>query len=288
MHMRSLAVFFIFLCFLSSASAQIKAKNFPDMLVFHADATDPYLEVWYSSSLRKLESGIEATFRGAEDKKPELKIDSLSYTLSDITQPVLTGGTYTLKMEIVESDKRGKLIRFRFSNDDPAFNLLNPQMGIFRTLAEEIQDIIDEAQQVDFYDDDQQANTMYLFSPKASENNLSSYLFMYSKEPQDSIMKKLSEWLVLVCEKPQAGTWLNDSTFRVDNLRQPAFGINESFSVTFVHSTVQGNYHQYEIYLSNFIAPGNENNYQVRPYDVQKRLWRYYNTLLFIEKSSRN
>ncbi|HCS19646.1 MAG TPA: hypothetical protein DIW47_03630 [Bacteroidetes bacterium] len=257
------------------------------MVIFHTDEADPYLEVWYSASMKKLESGIEKAFRGAGDKALELINDSQSYAMAGIFLPTYTGSTYFMSMEIVESDKRGKLIRFRFENEEPAFNLLNQRMGIFRNLMEEIQDIIDGVLQVKYYSDDQRANTMYLFSAKVIENNLSSYLFMYSKEHQDSTMKKLSEWLVLACEKPRVGAWLNDSTFRIDNLRQPAFGLNEPFSLTIVHSMVQGDYHQYEIYLSNYIAPGNENNYQVRPYDVQKRLWRYYNTLLFIEKASR-
>ncbi|MHB1277371.1 MAG: hypothetical protein ACYC1Q_03160 [Bacteroidia bacterium] len=278
---------FILLSSFSSVFAQPAAKNFPDLLVFHADEGDPYLEVWYSASLKKLESGIEAAFRGSDGNDTKLTRDSSIYSMSGISQPVLSGSTYTLQMEIVESDKRGKLIRVRFENEDPAFNLLDARMGIYRTLMEEVQDIIDNVLQTRYYDEDQQANTMYLYHANEIEKNLSSYLFMYSKEPLDSTMKKLSEWLVFACEKPQVGSWLNDSTFRVDNLRQPAFGLNESFSLTIVHSVVQGNYHQYEIYLSNYIAPGNENNYQVRPYDVQKRLWRYYNTLLFIEKASR-
>lgn len=245
------------------------------------------MEIWYTANFRKLESGILAKFRGEQNETLELKNDSNTYSLDGIVQPVLTGFSYSLKMEIVENEKRGKLIRIRFSNDEPSFNLLNPQMGIFRTLTGDMQDIIDSELDVDYYDEDQAANTMYLFTPREGEKNLSSYLFMYSKEPLDTTMKKLSEWLVYATEKPRMGSWLNDSTFRVDDLRQPGFGMNESFSLTIIHSIVQGGYHQYEIYLSNYIAPGNENNYQVRPYDLHKRLWRYYNTLLFIEKSGR-
>lgn len=285
--MRLFISLLLFLSSLPAVFAQLEAKNFPNLVIYHNDPLDPYLEVWYAASIKKLESGLQEKFQGNERLELDLKKDSAGYTMSGITTPMLSGSNYTLSIKVIESNKAGKLLRFHFANDEPAFDMLNPQMGIFKTLANELQDIIDDALNVAYYDEDQQANTMYLFRPKEAEQNLSSYLFMYSKEAMDSSMKKLSEWFVLACEKPRVGSWLNDSTFRIDDLRQPGFGTNESFSLTIIHSMVQGDYHQYEIYLSYYYAPGDENNYQVRPYDIHKRLWRYYNTLLFIEKTSR-
>lgn len=267
--------------------AQPKAVNFPNLVVYVADESDPYIEFTFTGSFKKLSDELQEKFRGADNSELAFISDSSQLKLKEIMQPVLTGGPYSLTMHIIKNVKSNRLIQIRVNNSNPEINLLNPKMGTFRLVMEYTQEAIDNALDLEYYDKDQNPNVVYLFSPNENEKNLFSYLFMYSKEPLDTTMKKLSEWFVYASETPQAGFWLNDSTYRIENLKQSAFGSNESFILTISHTLVQDGYYQYTFYLSNYLSPGNENNDQVRPYDIHIRLWHYYNVLLAKEQVSR-
>jgi|GEM_PF-2302327 len=278
--------FFFLLLFILPLSAftQPEAKNFPNMVVYHPSETDPYIEVYYTGSLKKLEAGIVEIFRDSVDRSAMNTKTEKGTIYGPIYKPNYSGATYTLVQEEIQSSKSSRILQFRIPQKLGDFKLLDIRLGVFRSVMAQLQSVIDETHKATYFDKDQAPNTMYLYEPEGINKNLASYLFYYSKEPIDSSMKKLAEWFVLACETKQAGSWVEDDIYRIDKLRQPAFGSADTYSLSIEHSIVQEDYHQYVIYLSNYKDGDTENNYEVRPHDIHIRLWRYYNTLLLIEK----
>ena len=270
-----------------TAFSQIEARNFPNMPVYVQSDSGSYIEVFYSGSSKKLEQNLTTLFLDSSDGEARVERSKTLTVYGPLYKPVFTGSSYYLRQEVIGLSKQGQMLRFRIQEKLGPFNLLDARLGAFRTVMAKIQEAVDASLKMTYYQEDQAPNTMYLFEPKDLNKNLASYLFCYSKDPIDSSMKKLTEWYVLACEKPQVGSWIDDNTFRIDNLRQPAFGSNDVYSLTIEHSIVQDGYHQYVFYLSNYKHGDEENNYEVRPHDIHIRLWHYYNQLLFIEKRAR-
>ncbi len=283
-----LAFSFLLLVLLPLVSiAQPKATNFPNMLVYHQNDTDAYVEVLYTGKLKRLESKISKLFLDSLGKPCTITKEIKRTAYGPIFRPAYSGTAYTLNQDLVQIGKTGFLLRFRIPEKLGTISMLDLRIGVNRSLMATLQEAIDQSNKSSYYNSDQVPNTMYVYEPEEINKNLASYLFYYSKDPVDTSMKRLTEWFVLACEKQQNGTWIKDDVFRVDNLRQPAFGSSDTYSLTIEHSVVQDGYHQYVIYLSNYKAGDTENNYQVRPHDIHIRLWHYYNTLLLIEKLAR-
>lgn len=279
--MRNTVLLLLSLLFCSSLFAQPQATNYANLVLYVPDTKAPYVEVWYTGSMRRLEKEMQQVFRDSAGKKIDIDKEANVQHWKGIHQPVFTGTSYNLTMQIQSRGELGNLLRFYLKNEEPEFDMLQSRMNIFRQVMGILQEIIDEEQDVEYYSKEQNPNNMYLYAPEAKQEvNLHCYLFMYSMEPLDSTVKKLSEWMVYNSENRPQGQWINDSTFRIDGLKQVAFGYNETFSLTIQHSLVDRGYHQYILYVSNYKEGDFENNYEVRPYDLQVRFWRFYNILL--------
>ncbi|MBI1221504.1 MAG: hypothetical protein GC180_02775 [Bacteroidetes bacterium] len=287
--MRKLLFFFLFILLMAGLSqAQIEPINYPNLVLFNAKSDKPRIEVYFTGSMRQLEKKMKNFFLDSNDREATIETNGSELKIGPVYKPILTGSSYSITLKKVELEQKGVLLQIYVENNQPKYDMLAPRMKIFRQMMAYIQNLIDEEQNARYYEKEQVPNHMYIFTPSTEiERNLYSYLFMYSLDPIDTTMKKLSDWIVYNCPNKSKGSWINDSTFRIDGLQQIAFGLTEPFSMTFQVGTVEKGYHQYIIYLSNYKENDPENSYQIRPYDVNLRLWRFYNTWLRVP-SSRN
>lgn len=250
--------------------------DFPNMVLFREDATDPYLEVYYTGSTKKLEATLLEAFQTDGIKPAQSRSDSLGWIVSGIRTPLWWINPYECQIRTRGHGKRGSLLHVRVKSLDPGVNLLNAERGIHRSIMAFFQEKIDAVLKVPYLAPEQNPGEVYVFIPRKGDENLHSYMYLYSKMQVDSVVSFLAASMVNECEVTQNGGWINDSTYRIDGLRQTAFGYQGHFSLTIEHSVVSKGYGQYIIYLSNYEVGDRENNYQVRFHDLHLRLWRFY------------
>lgn len=263
----------------------IDGSKYPNMVVFSEDSAGSRIEVWYSGSGRLLERNLSKTYEAEEVLHPKSGSDSGLVIWDGISRPMQVYERYRLVMQTLETGKNYRHLLFRLSSSKGTNDLLGPPHSLIRHNMAYIQDAIDRSLKTDHTNTIQNPNEMYLFQPDRKFENIYGYLFMYSKQPLDSVMKFLTMSLVSACENIKSGGWVNDSTYRIDGLKQIAFGYPATFSLTIEHSQVKDGFTQYIIYVSNYREGDKENNYEIRLHDLHHRLWRFYNSYLIMASS---
>src|SRR5690606_26998891 len=242
--MRIFIALFCFVFLLNNAFA-IDSKNHPNMLNYVSEKKGPYLEVWYSGRMQKLEIALMLRYKANKAEIATAGEDSSRWVWSGIEQPNFLGADYKMSIETVETSKQGKLLRFRFYCPERSLDMLDQISGFVYSNMELIQDAIDESLMVSHQNKEQNPNQFYLFQPDKSVENLYGYLFLYSKAPIDTVVYFLASSLISECESVGPASWIQDSTYRIDNLRMNALGYFNPFSLFIEVSSAEKGYTQY-------------------------------------------
>ena len=156
-----LAFSFLLLVLLPLVSiAQPKATNFPNMLVYHQNDTDAYVEVLYTGKLKRLESKISKLFLDSLGKPCTITKEIKRTAYGPIFRPAYSGTAYTLNQDLVQIGKTGFLLRFRIPEKLGTISMLDLRIGVNRSLMATLQEAIDQSNKSSYYNSDQVPNTM--------------------------------------------------------------------------------------------------------------------------------
>lgn len=277
-------IWIVLLFFQATVYGQKVNLSVTDLLIYQ-DSTEPgsgYAQVFYSGNIEKLKNNLKRNFLNDSVPQEWVQLNDSTFSLNPLNTPRIGFNPYQIIMTI-QPILAKSLIRFDVRNVEDQSNYMIVQTSQARRLLEVIQSSIDEALEIDFSHEQQSPNTIYIFTPEDLNANLFGYLFLYSRQPKDTIMNKLCIWLVSYCDEVKTGYWVDASTYRIDDLNIPELGIKDRFSLTIEYKKVEKGYTEYVLYLTNYHADRPSLNYSIRYHDLHKRLWHLYSYHLYMD-----